>query len=129
MRREVLRGVGDADVLRGIHCEALGSDGGGDYGDLSGHGFVDFQASAAADAEGHDGDGGTPEIGTDVGDGTGDLDGGVFGGELGDFRRGSAADYGEGCRGALFADQGENLADEMEDAIHVGKPVHGADED
>ena len=63
----MLRGIGDADVLRGIDREALGADGGGDYGDLRGHGFVDFQAGAAADTQGHDGDGGTPEVGTDVG--------------------------------------------------------------
>ena len=54
---------------------------------------------------------------------------GVFGGELGDLRRGGAADDGEGCRGAVFADQREDFADEMEHAIHVGEPVHGADED
>src|ERR1035438_9875359 len=79
---KAIRGIGDADVLGGIDGESLGADGGGDYGDLGRHGFVDFQTGATADAQGHDGDGGVPKIGTDVGDGAGDLDCRVFGGEL-----------------------------------------------
>ena len=54
---------------------------------------------------------------------------GVFGGELGDFRRRRAADDGEGGLRAVLADQGKDFADEIEHAIHVGEPVHGADED
>src|ERR1035441_5568718 len=93
---EVGGGIGEADVVRGIDGEALGADGGGDDRDLSGHGFVDLQTGAAADAQGDDGDGGIPKIGTNVRDGAGDVDAGVGDGELGDFRRGRAADDGEG---------------------------------
>ena len=53
----------------------------------------------------------------------------VFGGELGDLRRRGAADDGERCARAVFADQREDFADEIEHAIDVGEPVHGADED
>src|SRR5450759_2606583 len=109
---EVLRGIGDADIPRGIDGESLGADGGGDHGDLGRHGFVDLQTGAAADAQGDDGDGGTPEIRTYVGDGTGDLNSRVFIGELADFGRGSTADDGEGGCGPLFADQRKDFADE-----------------
>src|ERR1019366_580854 len=126
---EAIRGVGDADVVRGIDGEAFGADGGGDDRDLGGHGFVDLQTGAAADSQGDDGDGGTPKIGTYVGDGAGDLDARVGGGELGDFQRRGAADDGEGGFGARLSNEREDLADEIEDAIDVGEPVHGADED
>ena len=43
-------GVGDEDVFAVGPVEAFGADGGGDDGDLGGHGFVDFEAGAAADA-------------------------------------------------------------------------------
>src|ERR1035441_7639849 len=120
---EVGGGIGEADVMRGIDGEALGADGGGDDRDLGGHGFVDLQTGAAADAQGDDGDGGTPKIGTNVGDGAGDLDARVGGSELGDFRRGSAADDGEGGFGARLSNEREDLADEVEHAIDVGGPV------
>src|ERR1035438_3699293 len=100
--------------MRGIDGEALCADGGGDDGDLGGHGFVDLQTGAAADAQGGDGDGGTPEIGPNVGDGAGDLDAGGGGRELGDFRRGRAANDGEGGFGADLSDEREDLADEIE---------------
>src|ERR1035437_8111108 len=129
MGGEVLRGIADTDVVRGIDGEALGADGGGDHGDLGGHGFVDLQTGAAADAQGDDGDGGSPQIGANVGGFAGDLECGVLGGELGDFWRGCASDNGEGGFGADLTDQRKDLADEIEDAIHVGEPVHGADED
>ena len=45
------------------------------------------------------------------------------------FGGGRAADDGEGGRGAVLADQREDFADEIEHAIDVGQPVHGADED
>ena len=53
----------------------------------------------------------------------------VFGGELEDLRRRRAADDGEGGLRAVLANQGKNFADEIDYAIHVGEPVHGADED
>ena len=68
---------------RRIDGEAFGADRGGDDRDLRGHRFVDLQAGAAADAQGHDGDGGVPQVGADVGDGAGDLDARVFGGRVG----------------------------------------------
>src|ERR1035437_7079782 len=101
---EVFRAIGDADILRGIDGEALGADGGGDHGDPGGHGFVDLQTGATADAQGHDGDGGIPKVGADIGHGAGDLDSGVLGGELGDFGRGGTTDDGEGGFGPCLAD-------------------------
>src|ERR1017187_7518397 len=88
---EVGGGIGEANVLGGIDGEALSADGGGDDGDLGGHGFVDLQTGAATDSQGDDGDGGTPKIGTNVGDGAGDLDAGAGGGEVGGVGRGGAA--------------------------------------
>ena len=112
-----------------IDGEAFGADGGGNDGDFGRHGLVDFQARAAADAQGNDGDGGAPQVGTDIGDGAGDLNSRIFGAELGNLRRRRAADDGEGGFGAVPADQREDLAHEVEHAIDVGEPVHGADED
>src|ERR1035437_885527 len=129
MGGEVLRGIADTDVVRGIDGEALGADGGGDHGDLGGHSFVDLQTGAAADARGDDGDGGSPQIGANVGDCSGDLDCGGLGGGVGGLWGGCASDNGEGGCGADLADQRKDLADEIEDAIDVGEPVHGADED
>ncbi len=66
--------VGEQDVLAVFDGEAFGADRGGDDGGAGGHGLVDFEPRAAADAEGHDRDGGVPKIGADVGDGSGDRD-------------------------------------------------------
>ena len=53
----------------------------------------------------------------------------IFGSEFDDFRRRRATDDGKGDLRTVLPNQGEDFADKKTYAIHVGEPVHGADED
>src|SRR5438132_1381170 len=64
-----------------------------------------------------------------IGDGAVDFDSLIIRGELHDLRRRRAADDRERALGALAADDGQHFAREVENAIDVWQPVHGADED
>ena len=120
--------VGKEEVLVGVEGEAFGTDGGGDDGYAGGHGFDDFDAGAAAGAEGDDHEAAAPEVLGDVGDGAGEFDAAVGGGELLEMGWRVAADDEEFRGGDGFVDAGQDVATEPGDGVLIGEPVHGAEE-
>ena len=126
---EILRRIGDADVLAIANIQSLGADGGGNHRERGGHGFVNFQARASADAQRNDGHRRFPQVRTNVRDRAGDEDAGVG------FARRRLRRWARGRRrlasnpGAAGGSAEEHRPTNQLDAVDVGPPIHGAKKD
>src|SRR5579862_1387977 len=127
MAGEIRRMVRQDDVFPVAYGEAFGTHGGGDDGFAHGHGFVNFDAGAAAAAQGNDADGGFGEIGAYVVHSAGYMY--VRGRQSPRARGGAAAYRPKRSSGDFALDERKDFVDIVGHAIFVGHPVHAAGED